>query len=51
MMRNAVNKNKIMSVIKDNKILKATWHWCLNYIENLSLDNVSKNSEIVRLNL
>ena len=34
-----------MSVIKDNKILKTTWHWHLNYIENLSLDNVSKISE------
>ncbi len=50
-MRNSVNKNKIMSVIKDNKILKATWHQCFNYIENLNLNNVLKNSEIVRLNL
>ncbi len=51
MMRNSVNKNKTMSVIKDNKIFKATWHWCLDYIENLSLDNVLKNLKIVRLNL
>jgi len=40
-----------MSVIKDNKILRVTWHQCLNYIENLSLNNVSKNSEIVRFDL
>ncbi len=51
MMRKSVNKNKIMSVIKDNKILRATWHWYFNYIENLSLDNMSKNLRIVRLNL
>jgi len=51
MMRKSVNKNKIMSVIKDNKISRTTWHWCLDHIENLSLDNVSKNSKIVRLNL
>ncbi len=50
-MRNSVNKNKTMSAIKDNKILRATWYWCLNYIENLSLNNVSKNPKIVRLNL
>ncbi len=50
-MRKSVNKNKIMSVIKDYKILRATWHWYLDYIENLSLNNVLKNSEIVRLNL
>jgi len=51
MMRNSVNKNKIMSIIKDNKILKATWYWYLNYIKNLSLNNVSKNSEIMKFNL
>jgi len=40
-----------MSVIKDNKILRTTWHQHFDYIENLSLNNILKNSEIVRLNL
>ncbi len=51
MMRKSVNKNKIMSVIKDSKILRATWHQYLNYIEDLSLNNMSKNLRIVRLDL
>ncbi len=51
MMRKSINKNKVMSVIKDNKILRTTWHQYLDYIENLSLNNVSKNLRIVRLNL
>ncbi len=51
MMKKSVNKNKTMSVIKDNKISRTTWLQYLNYIENLSLNNVSKNPEIMRLNL